>query len=121
MGHYSLLSTLQPPTVLFRHTDGPIAQSTTGELIVFPGTTLHMECLFLKRAGTPVQIFSVICQIFSFYLKIFPGVDHAARHQGELPAGLGAGAHEGLHAGVQAQHSQGKHIFYYKKYFKIFN
>ena len=43
----------QPPTILFRHQDGPIAQSNIGELIVFPGTTLHMECLFLKRAGTP--------------------------------------------------------------------
>ena len=43
----------QPPTVLFRHKGGPIAQSNTGELLVFPGTTLHMECLFLKRAGTP--------------------------------------------------------------------
>ena len=43
----------KPPTVLFRHKGGPIAQSNTGELLVFPGTTLHMECLFLKRAGTP--------------------------------------------------------------------
>ena len=43
----------QPPTILFRHKDGPIAQSNLGELIVFPGTTLHMECLFLKRFGTP--------------------------------------------------------------------
>ena len=43
----------QPPTILFRHKDGPIAQSNMGELIVYPGTTLHMECLFLKRFGTP--------------------------------------------------------------------
>ena len=43
----------KPPTVLFRHKDGPIAQSNTGELVVHPGTTLHMEWLFLKRAGTP--------------------------------------------------------------------
>ena len=43
----------KPPTILFRHQDGPIAQSNIGELIVFPGATLHMECLFLKRAGTP--------------------------------------------------------------------
>ena len=41
------------PTVLFRHEGGPIAQSNLGELLVFPGTTLHMECLFLKRFGTP--------------------------------------------------------------------
>ena len=43
----------KPPTILFRHNGGPIAQSNRGELIVFPGTTLHMECLFLKRFGTP--------------------------------------------------------------------
>ena len=28
----------QPPTILFRHQDGPIAQSNIGELIVFPGS-----------------------------------------------------------------------------------
>ena len=44
----------QPPTILFRHRDGPIAQSNRGELVVAPGATLHMECLFLKRFGTPV-------------------------------------------------------------------
>ena len=44
----------KPPTILFRHDGGPIAQSNLGELVVFPGTTLHMECLFLKRFGTPV-------------------------------------------------------------------
>ena len=31
-----------------RHEDGPIAQSNSGEMIVFPGATLHMECLSLK-------------------------------------------------------------------------
>jgi hypothetical protein len=43
----------RPPTVLFRHERGPIAQTNSGELLVYPGTILHMECLFLKRFGTP--------------------------------------------------------------------
>jgi len=42
-----------PPTVLFRHENGPIAQSNTGTLLVYPATTLHMECLFLKKNGLP--------------------------------------------------------------------
>ena len=32
---------------------GPIAQTNTGELVVYPGTILHMECLFLKKFGSP--------------------------------------------------------------------
>jgi hypothetical protein len=43
----------RPPTILFRHERGPIAQTNSGELLVQPGTILHMECLFLKRFGTP--------------------------------------------------------------------
>ena len=36
-------------SVIFpRHENGPIAQSNSGEMIVFPNTTLHMECLSLK-------------------------------------------------------------------------
>ncbi|XP_023331995.1 sushi, von Willebrand factor type A, EGF and pentraxin domain-containing protein 1 [Eurytemora carolleeae] len=42
-----------PPTVLFRHENGPIAQSNTGALLVYPKTTLHMECLFQKKNGQP--------------------------------------------------------------------
>lgn len=41
------------PTILFRHQDGPIAQSNDGKLIVFPGTTVHMECLWMKKFGNP--------------------------------------------------------------------
>lgn len=41
------------PTILFRHQNGPIAQSNDGRLIVYPGTTLHMECLWMRRFGTP--------------------------------------------------------------------
>lgn len=43
----------KPPTVLFRHQLGPIAQSNDGKLIVYPGTILHMECLWIRRFGTP--------------------------------------------------------------------
>lgn len=43
----------KPPTILFRHVDGPIAQSNDGKLIVYPGTTLHMECLWMRRFGLP--------------------------------------------------------------------
>ncbi|KAK7593077.1 hypothetical protein V9T40_007829 [Parthenolecanium corni] len=43
----------KPPTILFRHEQGPIAQSTDGKLIVYPGTVLHMECLWIRRFGTP--------------------------------------------------------------------
>lgn len=41
------------PTILFRYQDGPIAQSNDGRLIVYPGTTLHMECLWMRRFGNP--------------------------------------------------------------------
>ena len=42
-----------PPTILFRHDLGPIAQSADGKLIVYPGTTLHLECLWLRKYGKP--------------------------------------------------------------------
>ncbi|EDV98774.1 uncharacterized protein LOC6566632 isoform X2 [Drosophila grimshawi] len=41
------------PTILFRHQNGPIAQSNNGKLIVYPGTTVHMECLWMRRFGNP--------------------------------------------------------------------
>ncbi|CAH1957213.1 unnamed protein product [Acanthoscelides obtectus] len=41
------------PTILFRYQDGPIAQSNDGKLIVYPGTILHMECLWMRRFGNP--------------------------------------------------------------------
>lgn len=43
----------KPPTILFRHRLGPIAQSNDGKLIVYPGVVLHMECLWIRRFGTP--------------------------------------------------------------------
>uniref|UniRef100_A0A1Y1L7X8 Sushi domain-containing protein n=2 Tax=Photinus pyralis TaxID=7054 RepID=A0A1Y1L7X8_PHOPY len=43
----------KPPTILFRHELGPIAQSNEGKLIVYPGVILHMECLWIRRFGIP--------------------------------------------------------------------
>ena len=48
----------KPPTILFRHQLGPIAQSNDGTLIVYPGSILHMECLWIRRFGTPKWVVS---------------------------------------------------------------
>lgn len=48
-----VLAVEKPPTILFRHRLGPIAQSNDGKLIVYPGVVLHMECLWIRRFGTP--------------------------------------------------------------------
>ncbi|KAL1115089.1 hypothetical protein AAG570_007120 [Ranatra chinensis] len=48
----------KPPTILFRHQLGPIAQSNDGKLIVYPATVLHMECLWIRRFGTPKWVVS---------------------------------------------------------------
>jgi hypothetical protein len=47
------ISVEKAPTILFRHQNGPIAQSNDGKLIVYPGTTIHMECLWMRRFGMP--------------------------------------------------------------------
>lgn len=46
------------PTVLFRYENGPIAQSNDGKLVVYPGATVHMECLWMKRFGNPKWVVS---------------------------------------------------------------
>ncbi|XP_069937241.1 sushi, von Willebrand factor type A, EGF and pentraxin domain-containing protein 1 [Cherax quadricarinatus] len=43
----------RPPTILFRHKNGPIAQTNDGRLLVYPGTELYLECLWMRRYGTP--------------------------------------------------------------------
>ncbi|XP_043209139.1 sushi, von Willebrand factor type A, EGF and pentraxin domain-containing protein 1-like isoform X2 [Amphibalanus amphitrite] len=43
----------KPPTILFRHKSGPIAQSNDGKLIVYPGAVLHLECLWIRKFGSP--------------------------------------------------------------------
>ncbi|KAG8223019.1 hypothetical protein J437_LFUL001341 [Ladona fulva] len=48
----------KPPTILFRHQLGPIAQSNDGRLMVYPGAILHMECLWIRRFGTPKWVVS---------------------------------------------------------------
>lgn len=64
----------KPPTILFRHELGPIAQSNDGKLIVYPGTILHMECLWIRRFGVPKWTvshdFRCSLLIFLLYNKI---------------------------------------------------
>ncbi|XP_063369637.1 uncharacterized protein LOC134657962 [Cydia amplana] len=43
----------KPPTILFRYSGGPIAQTNDGKLLVYPGVSLHMECLWMRRFGNP--------------------------------------------------------------------
>ncbi|KAG7173717.1 Locomotion-related protein Hikaru genki-like 2 [Homarus americanus] len=43
----------KPPTILFRNENGPMAQSNEGKMVVYPGTVLHLECLFMRKYGTP--------------------------------------------------------------------
>jgi hypothetical protein len=81
----------KPPTILFRHQLGPIAQSNDGRLIVYPGTILHMECLWIRRFGTPKWVIShnyrwesvkmfvfVQCDIlvFTFPTEVIWNVEH---------------------------------------------
>ncbi|ODN01862.1 Locomotion-related protein Hikaru genki [Orchesella cincta] len=43
----------KPPTILFRYLNGSIVQTNDGKLMVYPGTTLHMECLYIRKFGRP--------------------------------------------------------------------
>jgi hypothetical protein len=43
----------RPPTILFRFSNGSIVQSNEGQLVVYPGTTLHMECIWIRKFGMP--------------------------------------------------------------------
>lgn len=61
----------KPPTILFRHQLGPIAQSNDGRLIVYPGTIVHMECLWIRRFGTPKwEVSHQYRYFFVFYFKL---------------------------------------------------
>lgn len=65
LGHFRLLENAvddnldsfrlveKPPTILFRNQVAPIAQSNDGKLIVYPGAILHLECLWIRKYGTP--------------------------------------------------------------------
>ncbi|XP_050519903.1 locomotion-related protein Hikaru genki isoform X2 [Daktulosphaira vitifoliae] len=43
-----------PPTILVRVPSGSAAVDQNGGLVVFPGSILHLECLYLRRHGDPV-------------------------------------------------------------------
>lgn len=42
-----------PPSVLAKVISGSASIEPTGELAVYPGSTVHLECLFLRSAGEP--------------------------------------------------------------------
>lgn len=42
-----------PPTILIRIPSGSASVEPGGELAVFPGSTVHLECLFSRRIGSP--------------------------------------------------------------------
>ncbi|XP_067012252.1 locomotion-related protein Hikaru genki [Anabrus simplex] len=42
-----------PPTVLVKIPSGSASVEPSGDLAVFPGTILHLECLFSRRLGNP--------------------------------------------------------------------
>lgn len=42
-----------PPTILIRIPAGSASVEPSGVLAVYPGSTLHLECLFSRRLGSP--------------------------------------------------------------------
>ncbi|XP_072397120.1 locomotion-related protein Hikaru genki [Diabrotica undecimpunctata] len=42
-----------PPSILIRIPSGSASAEPGGELAVFPGSTLHFECIFSRRLGSP--------------------------------------------------------------------
>ncbi|XP_024080375.1 locomotion-related protein Hikaru genki [Cimex lectularius] len=42
-----------PPTILVRLPSGSASSESTGILAVFPGSILHLECLFSRKVGNP--------------------------------------------------------------------
>ncbi|KAF4518190.1 hypothetical protein B566_EDAN005915, partial [Ephemera danica] len=42
-----------PPTVLVRVPAGSASVEANGELAVFPGSIVHLECVFARRLGNP--------------------------------------------------------------------
>ncbi|OXA56007.1 sushi, von Willebrand factor type A, EGF and pentraxin domain-containing protein 1 isoform X2 [Folsomia candida] len=59
LSQYQDYSLDKAPTILFRYSGGSIVQSTDGNLIVYPGTTLHMECLWIRKFGKPTWSTSI--------------------------------------------------------------
>ena len=77
----------KPPTILFRY-EGSISQTTDGKLMVFPDTTLHMECLFMKVRS----MINNCLYTLPFKDVRDPAVDGSQHHDQVAPAGLGHGA-----------------------------
>ena len=71
-------SPIMPPTILFRHKNGQIAQTNDGKLVVEPGTTLHMECLYKRRNGTPSW------NIRNYSKRTYPQVNDSNCHDGSI-------------------------------------
>lgn len=42
-----------PPTILIRIPSGSASVEPNGDLALYPGSTLHLECLFSRRLGAP--------------------------------------------------------------------
>lgn len=42
-----------PPTILIRIPSGTASVEPGGELAVYPGSTLHLECMFSRLLGSP--------------------------------------------------------------------
>ncbi|XP_066943300.1 sushi, von Willebrand factor type A, EGF and pentraxin domain-containing protein 1-like isoform X2 [Macrobrachium rosenbergii] len=70
------------PTILFRNERGPMAQSNDGKLVVYPGTVLHLECLFMRRHGTPKWNVSLSSTVIKGKKK---------RRKNKMKGGKGAG------------------------------
>ena len=87
------------PFVVCRTEGGSISQSNDGRLLVYPGTTLHMECLFQKKFGTPVWSWQLADNSSQRSFLQVVICDPPCQHVGG--AGLGAGPQQGRHAGVQ--------------------
>lgn len=42
-----------PPSILIKIPSGSASIEPGGELVVFPGSTVHFECVFSRRLGSP--------------------------------------------------------------------
>lgn len=49
----SILTENVPPTIVFGLPAGSAAVDPTGALAIFPGSILHLECLFSRKLGNP--------------------------------------------------------------------
>ena len=54
------LSSLEssPPTIVHHVPTGSVQPGSDGRLVVYPGSIVHLDCLFLRTRGNPVWIWS---------------------------------------------------------------